>query len=221
MGPLDNLPDNTEPENPKAAEELLRSMTHDLRSLQQDLVAQLHQDVQRLQAEKSRLVSDIEKLQNQQQLLQSEHSISLSRQQLAQQQAWAKQLALALANHLQAALTQRLSQTLTTHPIQRSVDQRSVAILPPAHAHSLLVALGWKDLCYADKLPLRLLDDNGRQNLSRGHTSLVSTHIHVGRSARSRIRHRRVVVANLTSQIHRSDPPVTFAAVNRWREWAQ
>lgn len=128
MGPLDNLPDNTEPENPKAAEELLRSMTHDLRSLQQDLVAQLHQDVQRLQAEKSRLVSDIEKLQNQQQLLQSEYSISLSRQQLAQQQAWAKQLALALANHLQAALTQRLSQTLTTQPIQRTVDQRTVDV---------------------------------------------------------------------------------------------
>lgn len=128
MGQLDNLPDNTEPENPKAAEQILRSMTHDLRSLQQDLVAQLHQDVQRLQTEKSRLISDIEKLQNQQQLLQSENNVSLSRQQLAQQQAWAKQLALALANHLQVALSQRLSQTITTHPIQRTVDQRTVDV---------------------------------------------------------------------------------------------
>lgn len=128
MGRLDNLPDNTEPENPQAAAELLRSMTHDLRSLQQDLVAQLHQDVQRLQAEKSRLVSDIEKLQNQQQLLQSEHEVSLSRQQLAQQQAWAKQLALALANHLQSALTQRVSQTITTQPIQRTVDVPQIAV---------------------------------------------------------------------------------------------
>lgn len=128
MGRLDNLPDNTEPENPQVAAELLRSMTHDLRSLQQDLVAQLHQDVQRLQAEKSRLVSDIEKLQNQQQLLQSEHEVSLSRQQLAQQQAWAKQLALALANHLQSALTQRVSQTITTQPIQRTVDVPQIAV---------------------------------------------------------------------------------------------
>lgn len=128
MGRLDNLPDNTEPENPQAAAELLRSMTHDLRSLQQDLVAQLHQDVQRLQAEKSRLVSDIEQLQNQQQLLQSEHEVSLSRQQLAQQQAWAKQLALALANHLQSALTQRVSQTITTQPIQRTVDVPQIAV---------------------------------------------------------------------------------------------
>jgi len=128
MGQLDNLPDNTEPENPKAAEQILRSMTHDLRSLQQDLIAQLHQDVQRLQTEKSRLISDIEKLQNQQQLLQSERDVSLSRQQLAQQQAWAKQLALALANHLQVALTQRLSQTITAHPIQRAVDQQTVDV---------------------------------------------------------------------------------------------
>lgn len=136
MGRLDNLPDNTQPENSQAAEELLRSMTHDLRSLQQDLIAQLHQDVQRLQAEKSRLVSDIEKLQNQQQLLQSDYQVSLSRQQLAQQQAWAKQLALALANHLQSALTQRVSQTITTQPIQRTVDIPQIAVSQQADTES-------------------------------------------------------------------------------------
>ncbi|HEY9639403.1 MAG TPA: DMT family transporter [Coleofasciculaceae cyanobacterium] len=99
------------------ADYLLRSMTQDLKTLQQDLVTQLHQDIRRLQAEKSRLLNDIEKLQNQQQVLQSQHEVSLSRQQLAQQQAWAKQLALALANHLQLALSQRLSQ-MNGYPIQ-------------------------------------------------------------------------------------------------------
>ncbi|MBW4660012.1 MAG: EamA family transporter [Drouetiella hepatica Uher 2000/2452] len=93
-----------------SANSVLRSMTQDLRTLQQDLVTQLHQDIRRLQTEKSRLLNDIEKLQNQQQVLQSQYDVGLSRQQLAQQQAWAKQLALALANHLQTAMSQRLDQ---------------------------------------------------------------------------------------------------------------
>ncbi|MBI4783331.1 MAG: DMT family transporter [Oscillatoriophycideae cyanobacterium NC_groundwater_1537_Pr4_S-0.65um_50_18] len=96
--------------NAGSASSMLRSMTQDLRVLQQDLVTQLHQDIRRLQTEKSRLLNDIEKLQNQQQVLQSQYEVGLSRQQLAQQQAWAKQLALALANHLQIAMSQRLSQ---------------------------------------------------------------------------------------------------------------
>ncbi len=116
MGRLDNLPEqngaNMSPDETQTAESLLRSVTQDLRSLQQDVLMQLNQDVNRLQAEKSRLINDIEKLQNQQQALQSQHEIDLSRQQLAQQQAWAKQLALVLANHLQTALNDRLNQTL-------------------------------------------------------------------------------------------------------------
>lgn len=119
MGRLDNLPEqngtNTQPDDPQTAETLLRSVTQDLKSLQQDLLTQLNQDISRLQAEKSRLLNDIEKLQNQQQALQSQHEIDLSRQQLAQQQAWAKQLALVLANHLQTALNERLSQTLGSY----------------------------------------------------------------------------------------------------------
>ena len=91
-----------------AIDATLRSMTQDLRNLQQDLVSQLHQDIRRLQAEKSRLLNDVEKLQNQHQAIQSQHDVALSRQQMAQQQAWAKQLALVLANHLQTALSQRL-----------------------------------------------------------------------------------------------------------------
>ncbi|WAL61237.1 DMT family transporter [Thermocoleostomius sinensis] len=127
MGQLDNLPDNMESEDFNTPQELLRTMTYDLKTLQQDVVAQLHQDIRRLQAEKSRLMNDIEKLQTQQQTLQSQHEVTLSRQQLAQQQAWAKQLALALANHLHTALMQRLSQTLSTQPMPRSDDMPQIA----------------------------------------------------------------------------------------------
>ncbi len=102
-----------------AIDATLRSMTQDLRNLQQDLVSQLHQDIRRLQAEKSRLLNDVEKLQNQHQAIQSQHDVALSRQQMAQQQAWAKQLALVLANHLQTALSQRLGQ-LEDYPVAGS-----------------------------------------------------------------------------------------------------
>lgn len=119
MGRLDNLPEqngaNIQPDEAQTAESLLRSVTQDLKILQQDLLTQLNQDISRLQAEKSRLLNDIDKLQTQQQALQSQHEIDLSQQQLAQQQAWAKQLALVLANHLQTALNERLNQTLGSY----------------------------------------------------------------------------------------------------------
>jgi drug/metabolite transporter (DMT)-like permease len=110
--PAQNGSINRPTDDSQTAETLLRSVTQDLRILQQDLLTQLNQDISRLQAEKSRLLNDIEKLQTQQQTLQSQHEIDLSRQQLAQQQAWAKQLALVLANHLQTALNERLNQSL-------------------------------------------------------------------------------------------------------------
>lgn len=147
MGRLEDQPENLE-NGPEIRPEIqaadvqssvLQSMTQDLRTLQQDLVSQLHQDIRRLQAEKSRLLNDVEKLQNQQQTLQTQHEISLSRQQLAQQQAWAKQLALALANHLQIALSQRMGQMGSPYPIPGTSDlsqmsgseetQRSIATL--------------------------------------------------------------------------------------------
>ncbi|NJL38388.1 MAG: EamA family transporter [Leptolyngbyaceae cyanobacterium SM1_4_3] len=105
MGRLNNLPENSGAADPNAAQDILNTVTQDLRQLQQELVSQLHQDVQRLQAEKARLQSDIDKLQTQQQA-------ALSQQQRAQQQLWAKQLAQALAQHLQGALVQRMEQTL-------------------------------------------------------------------------------------------------------------
>jgi drug/metabolite transporter (DMT)-like permease len=116
MSRLDNLPEqdgsNTQADQAQTAESLLRAVAQDLRSLQQGVLTELNQDISRLQAEKSRLLNDIEKLQTQQQALQAQHSVDLSQQQLAQQQAWAKQLALVLANHLQTALNERLNQTL-------------------------------------------------------------------------------------------------------------
>ena len=127
MGRLENVPEQKPEQNgltrsaeaaeaqaaeAQTAKAMLRSVTQDLRSLQQDLLMQLNQDVSRLQAEKSRLVNDIEQLQTQQQALQSQQAVNLSQQQLAQQQAWAKQLALVLANHLQTALNERLNQTI-------------------------------------------------------------------------------------------------------------
>ncbi|NJR39088.1 MAG: EamA family transporter [Leptolyngbyaceae cyanobacterium CSU_1_4] len=86
-------------------------MTQDLQDLQQEVVTHLQQDVRRLQSEKSRLINEIEKLQNQHEAAKSQYEVVLSRQQQEQQQAWAKQLALAMANHLQVALSQKLRQT--------------------------------------------------------------------------------------------------------------
>lgn len=142
MGRLDNLPEYSESDDSQAASEALRQMTQDLRTLQQDLVGQLSQDVKRLQAEKSRLMNDIEKLQNQHQMLESQHEVVLSRQQLAQQQAWAKQLALVLANHLQAALSQRLSQMNLSQQVQGRVDLPQIpAGVNPEETYRLLASL--------------------------------------------------------------------------------
>ncbi|HEY9698339.1 MAG TPA: EamA family transporter [Trichocoleus sp.] len=145
MGQLDELPEetqSTESAEPREAEDVLKTVTQDLRSLQQDLVAQMSQDVRRLQAEKSRLLNDIEKLQNQQQMLQSQYEVTLSRHQLAQQQAWAKQLALALANHLHTALSQRLSQMVhTQQPSGVDLPQIPAAGGELEHTNRLLASL--------------------------------------------------------------------------------
>jgi len=114
MGQLDNTPSNPRDEE-KAARDLLRGITQNLRSLQEDLSGQLNQDIVRLQGTKHRLLNDIEILEEEYQSLQiqydalkEKHEIELSRQQLAQQQLWAKRLAQALATHLQSQLTDTL-----------------------------------------------------------------------------------------------------------------
>lgn len=112
MGQLDNIPSNPQDEG-KAARDALRSISQNLRALQSDLSSQLNQDIVRLQGTKHRLLNDIEILEEEYQSLKSElndlkqqQSAELSRQQVAQQQLWAKRLAQALASHLQQRLTE-------------------------------------------------------------------------------------------------------------------
>jgi drug/metabolite transporter (DMT)-like permease len=125
MGLQDNRSEQAAAEDSQSAEQILRTVTQDLRVLQQNLVTQLGQDIHRLQAEKSRLLNDIERLQDQREMLQSEQQDLLSQQQLAQQQAWARQLAKAIAAHLHAQLAQRLDQTANLPAAQSGIG------LPP------------------------------------------------------------------------------------------
>ncbi len=111
MGPLDNLP-NSRPEDPRELQNLLASMTQEIRNVQQNLTVQLTQDVARLQAEKTRLMDDITKLQGQQQQILGRQMQSVNQRQIAQQQMWSKQLAQVLASHLQEDLSQRLKEIL-------------------------------------------------------------------------------------------------------------
>lgn len=115
MGQFDNQSQdsNLGETDPTTAENVLRSVTQDLKDLQQSLIVQLGQDIARLQAEKSRLTDDIEKLRLHHQQLQSQQITTLSQQQMAQQQLWAKQLAQVLAAHLQQVLMQQVEQKLT------------------------------------------------------------------------------------------------------------
>ncbi len=98
MGQLDKQSENSEADNPQAAEARLRAMTQDIENLRQNLLGQLSQDVERLHREKFQLIEDIEKLKAQRQ------------QQIAQQQQLLKQITPALANQLQELLVQRLKQ---------------------------------------------------------------------------------------------------------------
>jgi drug/metabolite transporter (DMT)-like permease/predicted nucleic acid-binding Zn-ribbon protein len=112
MGQVDHASSHPNDES-KVAREALRKVSQDLRALQDELSGQLNQDIARLQGTKHRLLNDIEILEDEYQTLKDEvstlkqqHSVELSRQQLAQQQVWAKKLAQALATHLQGRLTQ-------------------------------------------------------------------------------------------------------------------
>lgn len=114
MGQLDNVPSSPYPGD-RAAQDILRSVTQDLKTLQHDLAAQLTQDITRLQTTKQRLLDDIEILEEEYRDLQGKYDalrasqeVELSRQQLAQQQLWAKRLAQALATHLQGRLTEAI-----------------------------------------------------------------------------------------------------------------
>ncbi len=90
---------------------MLRALSQDLEALRRTLSAQLTEEITDLQQRKQRLMVDIEtlegdlaELQSQQQQIQASYTQTLTEQQQAQQQVWAKRLAQALATHLQARL---------------------------------------------------------------------------------------------------------------------
>lgn len=116
MAQLDNTSSNPSDDG-KAARDVLRSLSRDLKALQDDVSGQLNQDIIRLQGTKHRLLNDIEILEEEYQSLRQkvtdlshQKEAVLSRQQLAQQQLWAKRLAQALASHLQQRLTEDIYQ---------------------------------------------------------------------------------------------------------------
>jgi drug/metabolite transporter (DMT)-like permease len=110
MGPLENLPQDPGSQDPRELQHLLMSMTREIRDIQHTLLVQLNQDVTRLHAEKDRLRQDISELQRQEKQLQTRQIQGFSRQQLAQQQLWSKQLAQVLASNLQDELSQRFKE---------------------------------------------------------------------------------------------------------------
>ncbi|MDX2229425.1 MAG: EamA family transporter [Leptolyngbyaceae cyanobacterium bins.349] len=114
MTSMENRPDsqsgNSQSEAGRSVESVLQTVTQDLKRLHQGLVTQLSQEVTQLQAEKARLSQEVQKLQAQQQALQTQGSQALSQQDIARQQLWAKQLALALSNHLQGLMMQQINQ---------------------------------------------------------------------------------------------------------------
>jgi drug/metabolite transporter (DMT)-like permease len=94
----------------RTVESILQTVTQDLKRLHGGLVAQLSEEVTQLQTEKARLAEEVATLRSQHHALQAQNTDALSRQQLAQQQLWAKQLALALAGHLQGLMAQQINQ---------------------------------------------------------------------------------------------------------------
>lgn len=124
-------------------EQVLQTVTQDLENLHKGVIVQLAQEVSRLQLEKNRLTADIEKLHAYHQTLNTRQMELLSRQQLAQQQLWAKQLAQALASHLQALMVKQINQATPSHQIAPSPVSGLPAPSSPHsdNAHRLLASL--------------------------------------------------------------------------------
>ncbi|MBW4463356.1 MAG: EamA family transporter [Nodosilinea sp. WJT8-NPBG4] len=123
----------------------MRILGHDLETLRHQVSGYLSEDIAHLQAKKQRLMADIEALegdfetlQAQHQQLQTTYAEGLSQQQIAQQQAWAKRLAIALATHLQGRLETALT---NAHPNALQAAPYEAAIPPLANASQRLAAL--------------------------------------------------------------------------------
>lgn len=147
MGPADHQPDSlptNSPTHPPSAEAVLRLLGQDLESLRQQVTHHLASDIDHLQAHKQRLMADIEALegdfetlQTQHRQLQSTYVEALSQQQIAQQQAWAKRLAIALASHLQG----RLETAITNPAAPQLTTAHQEALAPLVNASQTVVAL--------------------------------------------------------------------------------
>lgn len=98
MGQQDNLPDKSSGDA-QATEKLLKAMAQQLEKTQLQRLAQLNQDIERLQADKIRLIQEINILQTQRQ------------QQIEQQQQLFNNIAPALARQMQEQLIQQLQAT--------------------------------------------------------------------------------------------------------------
>jgi len=92
---------------PESTQEVLDTMTNELERLRIELVAQLRQDLDRLQGDKSRLIQEITDLQGQRQ------------QVLGQQQELVQQFSTVLVTQVQEILSQRLHQLLDTAKASR------------------------------------------------------------------------------------------------------
>jgi len=114
MGQLDNIPENSGAIDTKATEAILRAMTQDLENLKQNIIVQLNQDVERLQAEKSRLIQEIDGLQ------------SVRQQQVEQQQ----QMAQVLATQLREQMMQQLHQLAADNSLPPLSSPAGATLLP-------------------------------------------------------------------------------------------
>ncbi len=147
MGPADHQPDSlptNSPTHPPSAEAVLRLLGQDLESLRQQVTSHLASDIDHLQAHKQRLMADIEALEGDFETLQSQHRQlqstyveALSQRQIAQQQAWAKRLAIALASHLQG----RLETAITNPAASQLTTAHQEALAPLVNASQTVVAL--------------------------------------------------------------------------------
>lgn len=121
MGQVDNLPENSRVENAQTAQDVLRTLTEELESLQQNLITQLNQDVNRLQTTKSRLEEEIEELQARAQHLKSQQLDSIFPSSNHSQQLATQELAQALAVQLREYLNQRLEE-IANQANQEAID---------------------------------------------------------------------------------------------------
>ncbi|NEQ48594.1 MAG: EamA family transporter [Leptolyngbya sp. SIO3F4] len=112
----------------------LQSLDDDFQALQRHFADQLAKDIEYLQTEKQRLVSDLEALRVEYdqlyidyQSLKNESTATLSKRQLAQQNAWAKRLAQVLAQNLRedlhAYVTNSVELPTPTHDWLYSLDE--------------------------------------------------------------------------------------------------